>query len=743
MAIVRSIGRSRFQRALHAAGLAGLSVSPAFGGHGLPAAYETAWREEAGRFPLMTEQLSITLGNCLPTLLEFGTDAQRRRHVPRILAGREVWCQLFSEPGAGSDIAGVQTRAVPVPGGWLVNGQKVWTTLAHRADFGILLARTDPSAPKHDGLSMFIVDLARPGVEIRPIRQLDGAMHFDEVFLTDVFVPADAVLPPAGAGWRIASAMLHHQRVARAAGQRGGVRHDRTDRLLAELPAPRATDPVVRDDLVRLYIAEVCQSLLVTRSVAAAATRAPIRVRSVRSASSPTPSSPGSSPTWRGGSSAPTRWHGPDRRSASPGTIEPGAQWATDALFTLSLSIAGGTNEIQRSIIAERVLGLPREPAVADPARPQCAGRDLAGLIDVDALVEDRVGVGAGRPRREHRRVQPATAGDEQEDVIGRRQRRAARRRRPRAGEGGFRSRSCRAGWWPGDAARIARRSAFNPARPSTAAWSGLRATATIRVRKNALFEPGLAIARATSRSRRCGESGSSASSTNTTECGASTPITVTTESNGSKPASTEHAGHGDWSTSSVRHIVNLPPCPSSAMSETPGRAPPMFSRHSRTARPIDALARWPGPSAPKPPAIPHASASGPLTTTSGVVECVVLWASNRSYSGRSSARSVAMTIGMWSGSQPAITVLIATFSMVVAEFERAHHAEARRRVLDRREHHALDPRRRRDHDRQAVGAAEAVQLREGVGLVDGVQQCSRMPRTARCRRRPHRGARR
>ena len=189
-----------FQRALHTAGLAGLSVSPAYGGHGLAAAYETAWREEAGRFPLMTEELSITLGNCLPTLLEFGTDAQRRRHVPRILAGREVWCQLFSEPGAGSDIAGVQTRATPVAGGWLVHGQKVWTTLAHRAHFGILLARTDATADKHDGLSMFIVDLNAVGVEVRAIRQLDGAMHFDEVFLSDVFVPAAAVLPPPGAG---------------------------------------------------------------------------------------------------------------------------------------------------------------------------------------------------------------------------------------------------------------------------------------------------------------------------------------------------------------------------------------------------------------------------------------------------------------------------------------------------------------------------------------------------------------
>ena len=367
LALDRALG---FQRALHAAGLAGLRVSPALGGHGLPIAYETAWREEAGRFPLMTEQLSITLGNCLPTLLEFGTDAQRRRHVPRILAGREVWCQLFSEPAAGSDIAGVQTRAVPVAGGWLVNGQKVWTTLAHRADFGLLLARTDPTAAKHAGLSMLIIDLAAAGVEVRPIRQLDGATHFDEVFLTDVYVPSDSVLAPAGAGWRIASAMLHHQRIARATGQRGGVRHDRTDRLRDECTRRELADPAVRDGLVRLYIAEVCQSLLVARSLAATATPGadPGPIGSLGKLTNALVARQFADLAWRIVGAGALAWDGP--ALGQPGAIEPGAQWAADALFTLSLSIAGGTNEIQRSIIAERVLGLPREPAVADPPRP-------------------------------------------------------------------------------------------------------------------------------------------------------------------------------------------------------------------------------------------------------------------------------------------------------------------------------------------------------------------------------------
>jgi alkylation response protein AidB-like acyl-CoA dehydrogenase len=364
LALDRALG---FQRALHAADLAGLSVASDFGGQGLPATYETAWREEAGRFPLMTEQLSITMGNCLPTLLEFGSDAQRRRHVPRILAGQEVWCQLFSEPGAGSDIAGVQTRAAPVPGGWLVNGQKVWTTLAHRADFGILLARTDPDAPKHHGLSMFVLDLRARGIEVRPIRQLDGAMHFDEVFLTDVFVPTESLLPPCGAGWRIASAMLHHQRLARAAGQRGGVRHERTDRLVDELRRRELTDATLRDGLVRLYIAEVCQSLLVTRTVSAATNGGdPGPIGSLGKLTNALVAQRFATLAWQIVGADSLAWAGPSLGRPGPSTS--GARWAGDGLFTLSLSIAGGTNEIQRSIIAERVLGLPREPTVAPHA---------------------------------------------------------------------------------------------------------------------------------------------------------------------------------------------------------------------------------------------------------------------------------------------------------------------------------------------------------------------------------------
>ncbi|MCB0968179.1 MAG: acyl-CoA dehydrogenase family protein, partial [Ilumatobacter sp.] len=176
-----------FQGKLAEAGLAGLSFDKEFGGAGLTLEHERIWRQVSQEFPQMTGELVISHGMCLPVLNEFGTEEQKRTYMPDNIAARTVWCQMFSEPGAGSDVASLQTKAERDGDEWIINGQKVWTTLAHESDYGVLIARTDPEQPKHAGISMFIVPLKdTPGVEIRPIHQIDGGKHFNEVFFTDL-----------------------------------------------------------------------------------------------------------------------------------------------------------------------------------------------------------------------------------------------------------------------------------------------------------------------------------------------------------------------------------------------------------------------------------------------------------------------------------------------------------------------------------------------------------------------------
>lgn len=353
-----------FQRALFDAGLAGLSLPCELGGQGLTVEHERIWRHEAAGYPLVTEELSISLGNCLPVIVEYGTEFQKRRHVAAALAGRHVFCQMFSEPEAGSDVASLRTRAVRDGNGWELCGQKVWTTLAHVAEFGIVLARTDPEETKHHGLSLFIVDLALPGVTVRPIHQIDGGMHFNEVFFDKVRLGAEALIPPENDGWRLASTMLQYQRVARGVGQIDGIRHEMADQLITEARRRGLIDcPQLRQELMGLYTAEVCRSLIALRTRAA-----------LDACGSPGPG--GSLPKLasaliaaRYGDLA-LRVVGPESVAwASASEPEPSSEhsgdfWAREALFSTSMSISGGTSEIQRNIIGERVLGLAREPAV-------------------------------------------------------------------------------------------------------------------------------------------------------------------------------------------------------------------------------------------------------------------------------------------------------------------------------------------------------------------------------------------
>ncbi|MBO0849560.1 MAG: acyl-CoA dehydrogenase family protein, partial [Pseudonocardia sp.] len=250
-----------FQAALYDAGYAGITWPTEVGGQGLTGAEQQIFGEEAAGFELPSYPFVIGLGMCGPTLLDLGTPAQKARYLRPMLRGEEIWCQLFSEPGAGSDVASLQTRAVRDGDAWVINGQKVWTTNAQWADFGALLARTDPDRPKHAGITMFIVDMHAPGVTVRPLRDMSGRSPFNEVYFDDVRIAADGEVGPVigevNRGWQAAVTMLGHERVTI-----GASRRPRSSPLeftaLLELARRSGADrdPLARDRLADLYAHE-------------------------------------------------------------------------------------------------------------------------------------------------------------------------------------------------------------------------------------------------------------------------------------------------------------------------------------------------------------------------------------------------------------------------------------------------------------------------------------------------------
>ena len=203
-----------FLAAAAEAGLAGIPVAEEYGGGGLTLAHEKIWREVKGNYPMPDSEFIISHGMCMPMLAEYGTHEQKERFLADNISGKTMWCQMFSEPGAGSDVASLQTKAELDGDEWVINGQKVWTTLAHKSDYGLVVARTDPDQVKHAGISMFIIDMRAPGVEIRPIHQIDGGSHFNEVFFSDVHIPKDWLIGDLNNGWNLATAMLMYERVA-------------------------------------------------------------------------------------------------------------------------------------------------------------------------------------------------------------------------------------------------------------------------------------------------------------------------------------------------------------------------------------------------------------------------------------------------------------------------------------------------------------------------------------------------
>jgi alkylation response protein AidB-like acyl-CoA dehydrogenase len=338
--------RARFwadwHRALYAGGWMALSWPVEYGGRGLPAVYEAIFNDEIGAAGAPPAPHVGHLGRAL---LHFGSDDQRRRYLPRLLSGADAWCQGFSEPGAGSDLSAVATRAELRDGRYVVNGQKVWTSDAAWADRCLLLVRTGPAATAHRGLSALVVDMHQPAVEVRPIVQINGDREFNEVFFTDAVAPADAMVGRPGDGWRIAMMTVGYERGPADVGF-----SSRYARVLAELERAargREVPDSVRIDLARAHVLVNVLRAHVLRSLSARADG--------------TPPGPAGSIDKLLGTRVEQALHHVAVDLAGAAALTGGApEVLADYLYSRAASIAGGTSEIQRGIVAERVLGLPR-----------------------------------------------------------------------------------------------------------------------------------------------------------------------------------------------------------------------------------------------------------------------------------------------------------------------------------------------------------------------------------------------
>jgi len=320
----------------------GLSWPVAYGGRGLAATYEAVLNDEIGAAGAPPAPHVGFLGRAL---LHYGTEAQRQRHLGPLLSGAEVWCQGFSEPGAGSDLAGLSTRASLEGDHYVVNGQKLWTSDAAWADWCLVLARTDPDAPRHRGISALIVDLHQPGVDVRPIVQANGDCEFNEVFFNDAVAAADAVVGAPGQGWAVAMTTVGYERGPADVGF-----SSRYGRLLAELETRARTGAVGADlrlELARSFVAVSVLRAHVLRDLSA-------RVDGAAPG-------PEGSITKLLATRTEQRLHHVAMDLAAPAPlVGDRPDVLGDYLYSRAASIAGGTSEIQRTIVAEQVLGLPR-----------------------------------------------------------------------------------------------------------------------------------------------------------------------------------------------------------------------------------------------------------------------------------------------------------------------------------------------------------------------------------------------
>jgi alkylation response protein AidB-like acyl-CoA dehydrogenase len=361
----RSPGRGRddeqvareWSRKLFEAGYAGLTWPEQYGGAGAPYTHQAILLEEMARAETPEHIGIIGLGMAGPTIIAHGSEEQKTRHLPKILSGEEVWCQGFSEPGSGSDLASLRTRAEQDGDDIVVTGQKVWSSYAHIADFCILLVRTDPQAPKHKGITYVLADMHAPGVEVRPLRQITGDPEFNEIFFNDVRVPASSVIGEVNDGWNVAMTTLLHER-----GTLGFALTARLEVLVRKLialasevksnGARAADDPIVRDAIARQWIELQALRFTNYRSL----TR-------LMKTGVPGPEGSIAKLVWSESNQRLTKLAleilGPASQLDDDATTWNGF-WQYQQLRSRGNTIEAGTSEVLRNIIAERVVGLPR-----------------------------------------------------------------------------------------------------------------------------------------------------------------------------------------------------------------------------------------------------------------------------------------------------------------------------------------------------------------------------------------------
>jgi alkylation response protein AidB-like acyl-CoA dehydrogenase len=338
--------RRAWQRKLHEGGWAGISWPKEYGGRGATLIEQVIFSQEMTRSkaPSPANVLGLVMGG--PVVIAHGTEEQKERFLEPILSAEEIWCQGFSEPESGSDLASLKTRAVRDNGSWRVSGQKVWTTYAHEAKWCMLLARTDADAPKHKGLTYFICDMEQDGVEVRPLRQITGEAEFNEIFFEGARVDDDNLVGGEGNGWMVAITTLMHERAGLGAASAISIRRDLDE--LIELINERGLggDPVIRQRIAELKIG--------TEALRLGALRALTQQMKVG-----IPGPEGSLSKWE--------WAMLNQKLTElaadvlgPEALRPDSEWAYRLLRSRANSIEGGTTDVMKNIIAERVLGLPR-----------------------------------------------------------------------------------------------------------------------------------------------------------------------------------------------------------------------------------------------------------------------------------------------------------------------------------------------------------------------------------------------